>query len=91
MVQPRKRCPNARNVLPEDVLKQVQKYYQGHMWVPPAVNAPNKRRAQVLALYMQGRTQVDISRIVKLTPQRVCQIIGKEKRKGRFSENFNKD
>jgi hypothetical protein len=90
MVQPRKRCPNARDVLPEEVVKQIQKYYHGHMWVPPAVNAPNKRRANVLALYMQGRTQVDIARIVKLTPQRVWQIIAKERRKGLFSDNFNK-
>lgn len=86
----RKRYANARDVLPEPVLKQVQQHYTGHLWVPAPVNPARRRRAQVLALYMQGRKQVDIARIVKLTPQRVWQIIDKERRRGIFSRDFHR-
>lgn len=86
----RKRTEKARDVLPEALLKQVQQHYTGRLWIPKPVNRAHRRRGQVLALYMQGRKQVDIALIVKLTPQRVWQIIDKERRRGFFSRDFHR-
>ncbi len=72
---------NAREVLPEDLIRKLRRIYTGAVWVPRLVRREIKakgtkeRYEKILRLYAQGKTMEKISEEVFLCKERVRQII----------------
>jgi len=70
---------NARDVLPDDLLRAVQAHFTGMLWVPSDRPFPENRRRFVLSLHEQGASITDIARLAGITTRRVRQIITEKK------------
>jgi DNA-binding NarL/FixJ family response regulator len=66
---------NARNVLPAKLLRQVQKYCSGYIYVPSTRQFYARRRREILRLSRQGLTAPAIAEQVHLSERRVRQIV----------------
>jgi DNA-binding NarL/FixJ family response regulator len=72
---------NAREVLPEDLIRKLQRIYTGPVWVPRLrrreikTKGTKERDEKILKLYSQGKTMEQISEEVFLCKERVRQII----------------
>lgn len=62
---------NAAEVLPPELLAQVQKHWQGYMWVPARTHMPQNK---VIQLIQKGLSAEVIADTLGLTPGRVYQI-----------------
>ncbi len=73
---------NARNVLPEKLLREVQKYCTGYIYVPSTRHFYARRRREILRLSLQGLTARAIAEQVHLSERRVRQIVaeGRERK-----------
>lgn len=70
---------NARDVLPPDLLAEVQKHYVGLMKVPSPDTFFDDRLKAILSLRDQGVPSREIARLAGLSHRRVNQILAKEK------------
>jgi len=71
---------NARDVLPEALLKEVKKYYAGMLYVEKEVTS-FKRQQMVMSLFKAETSTNEIAMIIGISTRRVNQIIataGKE-------------
>ena len=81
MKKPAKKYVNAQEVLPDDLLREVQKYCQGFIWVPVTERQrlktvdDNIRNQEIVRLHEAGiRTKVLAERM-GLCPERIRQIL----------------
>lgn len=65
---------NAYDVLPEHLVKEIQKHYTGRLWVPQASNFYQERNRLILELRAKGESTCKIAKLVGLTKRRVLQI-----------------
>ena len=78
-----KRYANAENILPADLLKEVQKYHTGILWIPTPSRFYQERRQLVIALHMQGILTKEIANLAGITVRRVNQILAVERKQDR--------
>jgi hypothetical protein len=69
-----KNYANAKNVLPEELLREVKKHHTGFLWIPKDESREKKKKL-VIALRKEGMTSNEISRVAGLSARRVSQII----------------
>ena len=75
-----KRYANAENILPAELLKQVQKYHTGILWIPTPSRFYQERRQLVIALQTQGIASKEIANLAGVTVRRVNQILAVERK-----------
>ena len=78
-----KKYANAENILPADLLKEVQKYHTGILWIPTSSRFYQERRQLVIALHMQGIPTKEIANLAGITVRRVNQILAVERKQDR--------
>lgn len=78
-----KKYANAENILPADLLKEVQKYHTGILWIPTPSRFYQERRQLVIALQMQGVPTKEIANLAGITVRRVNQILAVERKQDR--------
>lgn len=77
----KERTANAKDVLPRELLEQIQRHHIGILWIPSLNPICQMRRQLVLALHLQGISSQEISNLAGVTSRRVNQIIAAEKNK----------
>lgn len=70
---------NAASVLPPELIREIQKYYCGAMWVSDPVKYFDERRALVITLHQQKVPTGEISQLAGITRRRVNQILAEKK------------
>jgi len=70
-----KRYANAEKILPKELLKEVQKYHTGVLWIPCPSRFYQERRQLVIALHEQGVNTKEIAQLAGVTTRRVNQIL----------------
>ena len=75
-----KKYANAENILPAELLKEVQKYHTGILWIPTPSRFYQERRQLVIALQMQGVPTKEIANLAGITVRRVNQILAVERK-----------
>ncbi len=73
----KRKYANAKDVLPPELLREVQKRVTGLLWVPSNRQFYVLRRRLVLALKDQGVVTREIAKLAGVTPRRVRQILAK--------------
>lgn len=66
---------NGREVLPPDVLAEVQKHASGLIWIPSPKTFYQERRQLILTLREQGVPTKEIARLAGLSVRRVNQVV----------------
>ncbi|MEI7832016.1 MAG: hypothetical protein WCJ56_02290 [bacterium] len=66
---------NAKKVLPPVLLAEIQRHFNGHLWVPAAKAQAEITRQRVLQLHQAGVGTRDITELVQLSQRRIQQII----------------
>ena len=66
---------NARDILPPELLKEVQRHCSGYIYVPETREFYEERRRRVVDLRRQGLCTSEIARSVCVCPRRVRQIL----------------
>ena len=70
---------NAKKVLPPGLLAEVQRHFNGHLWVPAAEPQAGRTRQRVVQLHQAGIGTGEIAEMVGLGQRRVQQIIRQAK------------
>jgi len=78
---------NGRDVLPPELLAEVQKHCTGLVWIPSPRTFLRERRQLILTLREEGVPTKEIARLEGITTRRVCEEACKEH--GRFLESFD--
>jgi DNA-binding NarL/FixJ family response regulator len=83
---------NAADVLPHRLLRKVQRYIKGYMYVSDSGELDLRRRRQTLRLWRRGLTSAEIAAEVHLGERRVRQIIAEERKsfQDRTAANFHR-
>ncbi len=71
---------NARDILPPDLLAEVQKHCTGLVWIPSPKTFLRERRQLILTLRGEGVPTKEIARLAGITTRRVNQILAGEPR-----------
>lgn len=74
------RYANAENILPPELLKEVQKYHTGVLWIPTPSRFYQERRRLVIALHDQSINTKEIAHLAGVTIRRVNQILSSERK-----------
>jgi hypothetical protein len=69
-----KNYANAKEVLPDELLREVRKHHTGFLWVPKD-NRGAESKKLVMALHRQGADRKKISQVSGFSVRRVGQII----------------
>ncbi len=64
---------NAATVFPPELLRRIQEYHEGLLYVPSTRNSQRDR--EILALHRRGLTVTQIAKHVHLSRRRVLQIL----------------
>lgn len=75
-----KRYANAEKILPAELLKKVQQYHTGILWIPTPSRFYMERRQLVIALHLQGIAGKEIADLAGVTLRRVNQILAAERK-----------
>ena len=75
-----KKYANAEEILPVDLLKQVQQYHTGILWIPTPSRFYKERRQLVIALHLQGIPSKEIADLAGITVRRVNQVLAAERK-----------
>ena len=70
-----KKYANAEHILTRELLKEVQKYHSGIIWIPAPGSFYKERRQLVIALKSQGIETDEIASLAGITRRRVNQIL----------------
>jgi len=87
MTSGKKTYKNAESVLPGKLLREVQKYARGHLWVPSAQRRKVKtmrdeeRNRRIYRMRKNGMLLKDIAEEIGLCPERIRQIVKQYSRK----------
>ncbi len=76
----KKKYANAEKILPKELLKEVQKYHTGVLWIPTPSRFYQERRMLVIALQGQGINTREIAQLAGITIRRVNQILAAERK-----------
>ncbi len=79
----KKRYANAEKILPKELLKKVQKYHTGVLWIPTPSRFYQERRQLVIALHGQGINTREIAQLAGVTIRRVNQILSAERKQNK--------
>jgi hypothetical protein len=71
---------NADEVLPPKLVREIQRFHTGLLYVPSTELAADKRRVMTLNLAMKGCTTVEIAEMLRISPRRVRQILAEERK-----------
>jgi transposase-like protein len=71
---------NAKDVLPPELLKQVQEHYKGNLYIPGKDEA-KPRTELIVTLAKSGADTAEIARIAGVSTRRVNQVISKKRRR----------
>ena len=71
---------NARDVLPDGLLRELRYYHTGALYVP-AGDSKFEREALVVSMHERGVTRKEISQLAGISIRRVSQIIRESKNK----------
>ena len=74
---------NARDVLPQELLAQVQEHWSGLLWVPSPNTFYPDRKKLVRTLRAQGVSSREIARLAGVSTRRVNQILQEEREESR--------
>ena len=66
---------NAAVVLPKELLRQLQQYHTGLLWIPKTEGFHRDRAELIRQLVGKGVKQTEIARLCGITDRRVRQII----------------
>jgi len=66
---------NAKDVLPEALLNDIQQHFTGHLWVPHPSDMLKARDALIRKLRNEGMTVSKIAHCVHLSKRRILQIL----------------
>lgn len=66
---------NAKKVLPPGLLAEVQRHFNGHLWVPASEPQAMRMRQRVVQLHQAGIATREIAEMVQLSQRRVQQIV----------------
>ena len=67
---------HANQVLPQRLIKEIQQYATGLLYIPTeAIQARQRTAIRVRALKEQGFRNCDIARILGITPRHVCGVL----------------
>lgn len=80
---------NGREVLPPDVLAEVQKHASGLIWIPSPKTFYQERRQLILTLREQGVPTREIARLAGISVRRVNQVVAGKN--GRESRQFREE
>lgn len=75
-----KKYANAEKILPAELLKQVQQYHTGILWIPTPSRFYQELRQLVIALHLQGIPSKEIADLAGITVRRVNQILAAERK-----------
>jgi hypothetical protein len=70
-----KKYANAEQILPRELLKEVQKHHSGILWIPAPGSFYKERRQLVIALKSQRIETDEIASLAGITRRRVNQIL----------------
>ena len=77
---------NGRDVLPSELLAEVQKHVRGLVWIPSPDTFLRERRELILTLRAEGVPTREVARLAGISIRRVNQIVSQEnERKNRQS------
>jgi DNA invertase Pin-like site-specific DNA recombinase len=74
---------NARDVLPQELLAQVQEHWSGLLWVPSRNTFYLDRKKLVRTLKAEGVASKEIARLAGVSTRRVNQILQEEREESR--------
>ena len=80
---------NGREVLPPDVLAEVQKHASGLIWIPSPKTFYHERRQLNLTLREQGVPTREIARLAGISVRRVNQVVAGKN--GHENRQFRKE
>ena len=80
---------NGREVLPPDVLAEVQKHASGLIWIPSPRTFFRERRQLILTLREQGVPTKEIARLAGISVRRINQVVAGKN--GHESRQFRKE
>lgn len=67
---------NAMDVLPRDLFLQLQKVYQGYLYVPASASAKNQKKKELICkLIEDGAPVSEVAKSAGLTERRIRQIV----------------
>ena len=66
---------NATEVLPAELVKTIQQYHTGMLYVPSTGSYYDKRKTLILTLVEKGVSAKEISRLAGVSARRVRQIV----------------
>ena len=69
------RCKNAHEVLPPQLVEEIQRHYSGLLWIPTGSTFFENRNQLIRELHANGERTGNIAKIVNLTKERVRQIV----------------
>lgn len=72
---------NAAGILPPELLKEVQKYHLGALWIPSPGRFYAERRELVLALHKQKFSAKEIAPLAGVSLRRINQILQRDRQK----------
>ncbi len=75
-----KRYANAEKILPTNLLREIQKYHVGVLWIPDPSLFFQERKEMVIALKQQGVETKEIAGLADITVRRVNQILAKNRK-----------
>lgn len=87
MAEKHGRYANAKDVLPSQLVAEIQKYFEGMLWIPVRARRRRKTRKDIirnraiLAAHARGVPTMEIARRFTLSPQRIRQILQEAKSK----------
>jgi DNA-binding NarL/FixJ family response regulator len=77
---------NGRDILPPELLAEVQKHVRGLVWIPSPDTFIRERRELILSLRAEGVPTREVARLAGISVRRVNQIVSQEnERKNRQS------
>ncbi len=84
-----KKYANAEHKLPRELLKEIQKYHTGMLWIPAPDSFYKERRNLVIALKSQGVETDEIASLAGITRRRVNQILADHRKESKARQVEN--
>jgi len=84
-----KKYANAEHKLPRELLKEIQKYHTGMLWIPAPDSFYKERRNLVIALKSQGVETDEIASLAGVTRRRVNQILADHRKESKARQVKN--
>jgi len=80
---------NAAEILPEDLLKEIQRYFPGGLLWVPKTGLDHKERARLVVQLVEQNVPVkEVARLAELTPRHVRWLVKNHSVKGGDGENI---